>query len=89
MDAARSSERLGHLAQQPNLSVLKWEHNVGMSEDKKFCPNCKAMTMEPAEGTLITPEQLSQMEPGPPVFEGRLTPYQCPVCLHFAYQPEF
>jgi Phage integrase family len=66
-----------------------WAHNVGMSEDKKFCPNCKAMTMEPVEGTHITPEQLSHMEPGPPVFEGRLMPYQCPVCLHFAYQPEF
>jgi hypothetical protein len=64
-------------------------HTCGMSEDKKFCPNCKAMTMEPAKGVAITPEELNQMEPGPPVFEGHLTPYQCPVCLHFAYIPVF
>jgi hypothetical protein len=62
---------------------------VRMSEDKKFCPNCKAMTMEPAEGVVITPEELSQMEPASPVFEGKLMPYQCPICLHFAYQPVF
>jgi hypothetical protein len=62
---------------------------VGMSEEKKFCPKCKAMTMEPAEGTVITPEELNQMESAPLVFEGKLTPYQCPICLHFAYQPEF
>ena len=62
---------------------------VGMSEEKKFCPKCKAMTMEPAEGTVITPEELNQMESVPLVFEGKLTPYQCPICLHFAYQPEF
>jgi hypothetical protein len=41
-----------------------------MSEEQKFCPICKAMTMEPAEGILITPEELSQMEPAPLVFEG-------------------
>jgi hypothetical protein len=60
-----------------------------MSEDKKFCPTCKAMTMVPAEGTLLSPEELKQMELVPDVFEGKLTPYQCPVCLHFAYIPVF
>jgi hypothetical protein len=64
-------------------------HTCGMSEDKKFCPHCKAMTMEPAEGVAITAEEVKQMEPGQPVFEGHLTPYQCPVCLHFAYIPVF
>ena len=53
-----------------------------MSEDKKFCPNCKAMTMEPAGRASVNPEELNQMESAPLVFEGRLTPYQCPVCLH-------
>jgi hypothetical protein len=62
---------------------------VGMSEEKKFCPKCKAMTMEPAEGIHITPEELNQMGAEPSVFEGKLTPYQCPICLHFAYQPVF
>jgi hypothetical protein len=60
-----------------------------LSEDKKFCPTYKAMTIEPAEGILITQEELSQMDPAPLVFEGTLTPYQCPVCLHFAYHPVF
>ena len=62
---------------------------VGMSEEKKFCPKCKAMTMEPAEGIHITPEELNQMGAEPSVFAGKLTPYQCPICLHFAYQPVF
>ena len=57
-----------------------------MSEDRKFCPNCKAMTMEPVREPLLTAEELNHVEP---VFEGRLVPYQCPVCLHFAHVPEF
>jgi hypothetical protein len=59
-----------------------------MSEDKKFCPKCKAMTiMEPAEGIQISPEEFERVEPGPLAFEGRLTPYQCPVCKHLAFIP--
>jgi hypothetical protein len=64
-------------------------HTRGMSEDRKFCPNCKAMTMEPAEGSLLTQEELDQVDPALRVFEGRLVPYQCPVCLHFAHVPVF
>jgi hypothetical protein len=58
-----------------------------MSEDKKFCPKCKAMTMEPAAGILISQEEFERVEPGPLVSEGRLTPYQCPVCKHLAFIP--
>jgi hypothetical protein len=59
-----------------------------MSEDKKFCPKCKAMTMVPAEGHQLTPEDLEQMAQAG-VFQGKLTPYQCPVCSHFAHMPVF
>jgi hypothetical protein len=58
---------------------------VGMSEDKKFCPKCKEMTLEPAEGILISPEAFERVERAPLAFEGRLTPYQCPVCKHLAF----
>jgi len=33
-----------------------------MSEDKKFCPKCKGMIMEPAEGILISPEERVEPE---------------------------
>jgi hypothetical protein len=60
---------------------------VGMSDDKKFCPACKAFTMEPAEGILLTPEEFNRLEPGPLVFEGRMTPFKCPVCSFIGYEP--
>ena len=44
-----------------NVRVMA--HTCGMSEDKKFCPNCKAMTMEPVEEPLLAPEELNQVEP--------------------------
>jgi phage FluMu protein Com len=60
-----------------------------MSEDKKFCPKCKAVTiMEPAEGIQISPEEFERAVVTPLAFEGRLTPYQCPVCKHLAFIPE-
>jgi hypothetical protein len=58
-----------------------------MSEEKKFCPACKAMTMEPAEGILLTEEEYERVEPGPLVFEGRMTPFQCPVCKMVRFEP--
>jgi hypothetical protein len=43
--------------------------------------------MEPAEGILMTEEELMRVEPRPPAFEGRLTPYQCPICSQVGYEP--
>jgi hypothetical protein len=48
---------------------------VRMSEGKRFCPKCKAWTMEPAD------------EPVPLVFKGKMTPYKCSVCSHVLYEP--
>jgi hypothetical protein len=61
-------------------------HNVGMNEGKRFCPKRKAWTMEPAEGILMTKEEFTRVEPGPLAYEGRLTPYHCPICSHVRYE---
>jgi hypothetical protein len=42
-----------------------------LNENKTFCPRCKALTMEPAEGILVTKE----IATGPLTFAGRLAPY--------------
>jgi hypothetical protein len=52
------------------------------SEGKRFCPKCKAWTME---GLIL--KQHDRMEPVPQVLGDRLTFYQCPVCLHVGYEP--
>jgi hypothetical protein len=58
-----------------------------MSEGKRFCPKCKAWTMEPAEG-ILRPEEYERVEPGPPLIcKGRITPYHCPVCKHLGFEP--
>jgi hypothetical protein len=41
--------------------------------------------MEPAEGILLTPEEFKRVEPGPLVFEGRITPFKIPVCSFIGY----
>jgi hypothetical protein len=41
-----------------------------MSEGKRFCPKCKAWTMEPAEGILMPEEEFKRVEHRPPDFEG-------------------
>jgi hypothetical protein len=59
-----------------------------MNEGKRLCPICKAWTMEPAEGILVSPEEYERVEPGPPlIFEGRIAPYHCPVCKHIGFEP--
>jgi hypothetical protein len=58
-----------------------------MSEGKRFCPRCKAWTMEPAEGILVSPEEYERVEPGPPlIFDGFITPYHCPICKHLGFE---
>jgi hypothetical protein len=51
-----------------------------ITEVKRFCPRCKAWTMEPAEGILMTKDDFTRVEPGPLAFEERLTAYRCPIC---------
>jgi hypothetical protein len=80
--AAVSPERIS-----PAKGKLLRAHNLGMNEGKRFCPKCRAWTMEPAEGILMTEEELMRVEPRPPAFEGRLTPYQCPICSQVGYEP--
>ena len=58
-----------------------------MSEDKKLCPTCKANTMEPVEGILLTKEEYDRVEDGRFVFQGKLTAYRCPVCSTMSYYP--
>jgi rubrerythrin len=57
------------------------------TDEKRFCPTCKAKTMEPAEGILLTQEEYDRVEPGPLTFAGRMTPFQCPICKHVGYEP--
>ena len=54
------------------------------SEGKRFCPKCKAWTME---GLILKQAQHDRMEPAPQVLDDRLTFYQCPVCLYVGYEP--
>ena len=54
-----------------------------LNENKTFCPRCKALTMEPAEGILVTKE----IATGPLTFAGRLAPHKCPVCSFTMYEP--
>lgn len=53
-----------------------------MSNDRRFCPTCKAMTMEP-----LMKEEYERFESGPFVCEGRLVPFECPICKHVEYEP--
>jgi hypothetical protein len=43
--------------------------------------------MEPAEGIRLTKEEYERVETGPLPFEGRLTPYQCPICSYVGHEP--
>jgi hypothetical protein len=60
---------------------------VGMINERKFCPTCKAFTMEPADGMPLTKEEYDRVEVGPLVFQGKLKIYQCPVCTYVLYEP--
>jgi hypothetical protein len=55
---------------------------LAWSEGKRFCPKCKAWTMEG-----LKQAQPDQTEPAPQALEDRLTFYQCPVCLYVGYEP--
>ena len=57
-----------------------------LNENKTFCPKCKALTMEPAEGILLTKEEFEGVATAL-TFAGRLTPYKCPVCSFTIYEP--
>jgi hypothetical protein len=59
-----------------------------MNDAKKMCPKCKTMTMEPAEGVILTEKEYQRMEPGPVVFKGRHIPFQCANCKYVGYEPE-
>jgi len=56
--------------------------------DKNFCPRCKALTMELADGIPLTKEEYVRLEDGSFVFKDKITVYQCSVCSFMRFEPK-
>jgi hypothetical protein len=56
--------------------------------DKKFCPKCKANTMQLADGIPLTKEEYLRVEDGPFVFKDKMTVYECSVCSFRRFEPK-
>jgi hypothetical protein len=56
---------------------------MGMSEDKKLCPKCDKLTMEPVSACVVPAEQIGLLQQPISSNTGlKVMPYHCPECRY-------